>query len=141
METLQSLNTKDIQLIKNSWEKLTENKKDVRNTFYTKMFEDDPKLKSLFRESFLSWDNLPDSFEFMFKHLENLENVILEMKRLGLKHKTFSVEPKHFPIGRKSLVKTIEKYMDDNYTEELGLAWAKLFDYVSHYMILGLKKK
>ena len=72
METLQSLDAKDIQLIKSSWEQLSENKKDVKNTFYSGIFDQEPKLRSLFRESFLSWDSLPDSFEFMFKHIENL---------------------------------------------------------------------
>lgn len=141
METLHSLEESEIQLIKDSWNVISKSKKSVRNTFYSLMFEVDPNLESLFRESFLAWDSLPDSFEFMYKHMENLENVTEEIKRLGLKHKTFGVKPKNFPTGKDALVKTIEQYMGPEYTEEIGSAWAKLFDYMTHYMILGIKKK
>ena len=141
METLHLLEESEIQLINNSWTVISKSKKSVRNTFYSNIFEVDPKLESLFRESFLAWDSLPDSFEFMYKHMENLENVTLEIKRLGLKHKTFGVKPKTFAIGKDALVKTIDQYMGKDYTEELGNAWAKLFEYMAHYMILGIKKK
>ncbi len=141
MKTLQLLHSSEIQLIKDSWVELSKNKLSVRNTFYSSMFEIDANVESLFRESFLTWDSLPDSFEFMFKHMENLENVILEIKRLGLKHKTYSVKPKHFPIGKVALIKTLKQYMKTDYTEELGIAWSKLFDYMTHYMILGIRKK
>ncbi len=141
METLQPLTEREISLIKATREKILKNKLEVRRSFYNKIFEIAPETKSLFREGFLTFESLPDSFEFMYQHLDNLTEVKTEIKRLGLKHKTYKVKPKHYPVVREALIWTFQQYLGNDFTVELREAWIKIFNYMSKTMILGAKRK
>lgn len=141
MVSTEPLSRKEILLIKGSWEKILENKIEIRKSFYSKIMEIDPSTTPIFRESFLSIKSLPDSFDFMYKNVDNLKEIVPEIKRLGLKHKTYKVKPKHFPIGKEALLWTFQKYLGNDFTEELREAWKNLFDFMSENMILGLMKK
>ncbi|MHA2091708.1 MAG: globin domain-containing protein [Candidatus Kariarchaeaceae archaeon] len=135
------LSKEELKLIKATREKLLNNKVEFRADFYSRIFELDPATEKLFREGFLSINTLPDSFEFMWEHAEYLHNEIPAIKRLGLKHKTYKVKPKHYPIGEDALIWTLRKHLGDEFTEELGIAWRKLFSFVSEYLILGARRK
>ncbi len=141
MDTIEPLSHKEISLIKATKEKITENSQEIRMSFYNKIFELDPSAKLLFRESFLSIKALPDSIEFMFKHVGNLNEAIPELRKLGLKHKTYKVKPKHYPIAREALLWTFQEYIGNDFTEELREAWIKLFNFMSENLILDSKKK
>ncbi|MHA2099340.1 MAG: globin domain-containing protein [Candidatus Kariarchaeaceae archaeon] len=141
MENPKQLTSDEIALIKSSWAKIQDDKKKVRNLFYEKIFEIEPEAKPLFRESFLTYDALPDSFLFMFKHFEHLDDVIPEIKRLGLKHKTYGVKKKHYSVGQTALLWTFKQLLKAEFTDEMMISWAKLFDYMTHYMILGMRRK
>ena len=141
MDSPQILNSSEIKLIKKSWEQIQDDPNNVRRLFYTKIFEIAPEANELFRESFLKFNSLPDSFLFMYEHLENLEEEIPRIKRLGLKHKTYGVKKKHYPIGQTALLWAFQQVMKTKFTTDMINAWAKLFDYMTHYMILGMRRK
>ena len=141
MDSPQILTSSEIKLIKKSWEQIQEDPNKVRRLFYTKIFEIAPEAKELFRDSFLNFKSLPDSFLFMFEHLENLEMEIPRIKRLGLKHKTYGVKKKHYPIGQTALLWSFQQIMRTKFTIDMMNAWAKLFDYMAHYKVLGMRRK
>lgn len=141
MDSPQILNSSEINLIKESWEQIQDDPNKVRRLFYNKIFEIAPEAEELFRESFLNFKSLPDSFMFMYEHLENLEEEIPRIKRLGLKHKTYGIKKKHYPIGQTALLWAFQQVMKTKFTTDMINAWAKLFDYMTHYMILGMRRK
>jgi len=141
MNITSPLTPEEISLIKSTRGKLLDKQNRFRKSFYEKIFDLDPSAKELFREGFLSIETLPDSFEFMHKHADNLVDAIPEIKKLGLKHKTYRVKPKHYPVGREALVLTLQKYLGDDYSDELGEAWQKVFTFMSEYLVLGARRK
>ncbi|MHA2252691.1 MAG: globin domain-containing protein [Candidatus Kariarchaeaceae archaeon] len=141
MKIADPLTPEEISLIKATREKLVDKQNQFRKSFYGKIFDLDPSTEELFREGFLSIETLPDSFEFMHKHADNLVNAIPEIKKLGLKHKTYRVKPKHYPIGKEALVWTLQKYLGDDYSDELGNAWQKIFTFMSEFLVLGARRK
>ncbi|MFV2014011.1 MAG: globin domain-containing protein [Candidatus Heimdallarchaeota archaeon] len=141
MDSPPILTSSEISLIKTSWEQIQDNPQKVRKIFYLKIFEIEPEARKLFRETFLSFDSLPDSFLFMREHLDNLEKEIPRIKRLGLKHKTYGVKKKYYPIGQTALLWTFQQIMKDKFTTDMINAWAKLFEFMAHYLILGMRRK
>ncbi|OLS28809.1 MAG: Bacterial hemoglobin [Candidatus Heimdallarchaeota archaeon LC_2] len=129
-------------LIVNSWKSLSNEYKIVAHTFYEKLFILEPNLKQLFKNDIRIQEiKFMDSLDYLLKRMDNLEESTKKMKKLGLKHKGYGTKVKHYTVFWKALQYTFEFYLKDEYTEEVHIAWEKLYESVAESMILGSKRK
>lgn len=131
----------EIASIKYNWSQLLKQKRAVRKTYYDKLFSEDPEFPSLFRDSFLEIDALPDLMQYIYDNMHLFSENEVKIKGLGLKHKTFGVKPKYYPLAKNALLDTLREYLGDDFSEVSQEAWSQLFDLMSDLMIKGSKRK
>lgn len=136
-----SLSDVEKVLIIDSWKIIMEDAEKFSKSFYDKLFEIDGSLRSLFTNNLRMQEmKFVDSVNYLVNRMNDLREPTRKMKKLGLKHKGYSVKPKHYHPFGKALLFCFEAHIGDKFTEEYKIAWSKLYDSVSEFMIKGTKR-
>ena len=90
---------KQIDLIENSWDFVILNTEDAGQKFYTRLFEIDPSLRTLFPADMREQaQKLIALITFAVHKLNTLESIVKDVQALGVRHKGYHVKPEQ--IGR-----------------------------------------
>lgn len=125
-----------IELIENSWDFILQNANEAGSIFYSRLFEIDPKLRPLFGEDIESQSKkLVALITFAVHKLNNLEEIVADVKALGIRHRKYKVQREHYATVANALLWTLEKALSTQWTEEMENAWIEVYTLLSQTMI------
>ena len=88
---------KQIKLVEGSWDFVITNTEEAGEIFYGKLFELDPSLRALFKEDIKTQSQkLVSLLTFAVSKLNNLEEILPDVKALGKRHIKYNVKPEHY---------------------------------------------
>jgi hemoglobin-like flavoprotein len=132
---------KQIQLIEDSWDFVILNTENAGLIFYGKLFELDPSLRSLFKEDITEQSQkLISLITFAVSKLDNLGEIINDVKALGQRHFKYNVKPEHYNAVGAALLVTLESALGNQWDEEMKQAWTAVYTVLSQVMIDATKE-
>ncbi|XP_028994416.1 neuroglobin [Betta splendens] len=149
---MEELSAKDKELIRGSWESLGKNKVPHGVIMFSRLFELDPALLSLFRYS-TNCDTTQDcvsSPEFLehvtkvmlvidaaVSHLDDLPSLEDFLLNLGRKHQAVGVSTQSFAVVGEALLYMLQRSLGQAYTAPLRQAWLSMYGVVVAAMSRG----
>ena len=126
-----------------SWQVLAGREFELVSNMYIDLFKKHPELKPLFPDDMNGLaQKLEATLKVAIDHAYSLEDMIDDLHELGRYHKhRVGVEPFHYPIIIKSLLRAIKKTMGDEYNEKVGRAWQLFMIYMGRHMASPPPKK
>lgn len=149
---LTTISEDEKRLVKDSWN-LFVSRGDFSDTgshMYKVLLQDNPHLKTLF--SFMKVNGAPFDSPMFKSHVRNVFTVIGDavnhiddldslspiLKDLGVKHQGYGAKKEYLePVGN-ALLCTIEKHLEDDFTQEVHSAWRTFFAVMSYSFAQGL---
>jgi hemoglobin-like flavoprotein len=129
-----------ITAVQHSWEKILKHAPTTGIIFYTRLFAIDPSLKSLFPGNVSKQAaKLMSMITFAVRRLDNLSEVVEEIKDLGKRHKGYRVEPSMYNTVGEALLWTLEQGLGKTWNSDLKEAWTKVYVLLSSTMIEASK--
>src|SRR5699024_12392879 len=68
------------------------------------------------------------------KHIDQLENVLDEVKLVAHKHRGLGVKPEHYPIVGKYLLLAIKEVLVDDATNDIMNAWEEAYGVIAQVL-------
>ncbi|KAF4102471.1 neuroglobin [Onychostoma macrolepis] len=152
---MEKLSEKDKGLIRDSWESLGKNKVPHGIVMFTRLFELDPALLTLFSYSTncgVAPECLssPAFLEHVTKvmlvidaavsHLDDLHTLEDFLLNLGRKHQAVGVKTQSFTVVGESLLYMLQSSLGPAYTTPLRQAWLNMYSVVVSAMTRGWAK-
>ena len=130
------LTSRQIELVENSWDYVLLNSHETGNIFYEKLFSLDPQLREMFKGDIITQSQkLVSMITFAVHKLNSLEDIIADVKALGVQHKHNLVEVRHYDTVALALLWTLERALGPEWSEEVKDAWASVYHVLSKTMI------
>ena len=127
-----------IELVKQSFRRVSANADAVASDFYDRLFAADPSTRELFTV------DMPTQRLKFIRELEEIIRIIgdfdtflAHLAELGARHVGYGVRPTHYRTFASCLLAALAAAEGDAWTPELAAAWAGTHDLVSEAMILG----
>jgi len=136
------MTTKQIELVENSWDFVLMNTTEAGIIFYNRLFEIDPSLRNLFKGDIKSQSQkLISLITFAVHKLNSLDEILTDVKALGMRHNKYNVKEEHYATVAQALLWTLEKGLGNQWNEELKNAWVTLYTVLSKTMIEAAKEE
>lgn len=130
------METKNIELVEQSFEKVAPIADTAAELFYARLFELDPSLKSLFKSDLKAQGKkLMASITMVVKGLRKPETIIGPVQQLGMRHLDYGVKKEHYDTVGQALLDTLEKGLGDDFTPEVRSAWEEAYSLLAGIMI------
>ena len=127
---------KQIENVMNTWDFVVLNTAEAGKIFYDRLFEIDPKLRSLFKGNMESQEQkLISMITFVVHKLNNLNEVVKDVKALGERHSNYKVLPEYYNTVGAALLWTLEQALGSKWNDEVREAWTKAYTILSSTMI------
>ena len=124
-----------IQHIQHSFAKITPIAETAAELFYTKLFELDPNLKTLFKGDMKAQgDKLMQTLAVAVNELSNLNALIPKLEALGTRHVEYGVQDEHYDTVAAALLWTLEQGLGDDFTPACKAAWTEVYELMATVM-------
>ena len=136
----ETLTEEEIFLVQNSTKLMRKSIDEFANAFYRELFRSNPVVKSLFLTNIRDQARkFAQMFELLVVSLNDVEKIIPSLKALGRRHANYGINESHYGIVGGALVRTLDKSLGNDFTEEVKNAWIKTYGIVSMIMIDSAK--
>lgn len=133
------LDAKTIEVIKSTVPALKEHGVEITTTFYKNMFEQNPEVKPMFDMAKQKNGEQPKALAMtvlsVAENIDNLENLLPAVKKIGARHCDVGVTPEQYPIVGKHLLGAIKEVLKDGATDEVIEAWGKVYQVIAKIFI------
>ncbi|KID57181.1 hemin receptor [Pseudoalteromonas luteoviolacea] len=130
-----SLTTRQKQLVQQSFAKVEPIAEQAAEIFYTTLFEYDPSLKALFKNSIKSQgQKLMATLKVAVNSLDDLDGLVPVLHKLAERHVGYGVKAEHFTFVGNALLYTLKKGLGSEWNQELREAWVSVFRLVATVM-------
>ena len=103
--------------------------------FYSKLFELDPELKSLFKGDMEEQGRkLMKIIGTAVNGLDKLEVIVPVVEDLGKRHVGYGVKDKDYDTVGSALIWTLQQGLDDKFTPEVEEAWVDVYTLLADTM-------
>jgi len=132
-----SLTPQQIALVQSSFRSVQPMSATAAEVFYKRLFEIEPEVTALFRG-----DIGRQGREFMqvlavaVGGLSNVSTLVPMVQQLGVRHAAYGVKARHYDSVRQALLYTLAVILQDDYTDEVRVAWAS-----AYAMLAGIMKE
>ncbi len=135
------MDTKNVKLIESSFKLVAPKGEEFVQSFYDNLFKDFPAAEELFANAELGMQGMKllDALEFVVGHLRKPKELSDYLKKLGKRHVSYGTVADHYPMVAQALLKTLEEYAGDAWTDELKDAWVGAWGVISETMLEGAK--
>ncbi|MDD9940997.1 MAG: globin family protein [Myxococcales bacterium] len=135
------INQEQIEVVQSTWKQVVPIADAAADIFYTKLFEMDPSLRSMFPEDMAEQKKkLLQTLGRLVSALHHLEDVVPDVEALGVRHVGYGVQDEHYITVGGALLSTLEKGLGDAWTQEAKEAWTAVYSLVSNVMIGAARK-
>jgi nitric oxide dioxygenase len=132
---------KQIKLIEDSWDFVIINTTEAGMIFYSRLFQLDPSLRPLFKDSIDAQSKkLVSMITFIVHKLNKLDEVTKDIKALGQRHGNYKVKPEYYKTVGEALLWTLERSLGEQWNDELKEAWVTVYGVLSKTMIEASSK-
>ena len=108
---------------------------DAAALFYGRLFEIAPETKALFKGDMKSQGRkLMASLKTVIAGLDRAETILPVLSNLGVRHKDYGVEPRHYDAVGAALLWTLAQGLGDSFTTDAEEAWAGLYAIAANAM-------
>jgi hemoglobin-like flavoprotein len=109
---------------------------DVADYFYADLFERNPEYRSLFPASMNQQHKLLlDALAQIVAWVDNTEELVPYLERLGQAHRGFGVTEAHFPEVGASLIATLRHFSGPAWDADLEKDWTDAYGVVAGVMV------
>jgi hemoglobin-like flavoprotein len=132
-----SLTPHQIALVQTTFRSVQPMSATAAELFYKRLFEVEPETVALFKG-----DMRRQGREFMqvlavaVGGLSNLSTLVPMVQQLGVRHAAYGVRASHYDSVRQALLYTLAVILQDEYTDEVRVAWAS-----AYAMLAGIMKE
>ena len=131
-----------INLIRDSAERLGEVNVAATNAFYANLFKVAPGVRSLFPEDmFQQSEKLWNSIVMVVESADDLTEIEHALRALGARHVNYGAEPAHYKVVTDVLIETISALMERDWTADHQQAWQQALEAVCHTMLEGAAQR
>ncbi len=117
-----------IVLVQNSWKKVLPIRAAAAEIFYSKLFELDPSLRSLFKGDMKEQGNkLMMMIGTAVGGLSHLSDLVPAVEALGVRHAGYGVKEPHYDTVGSALVFTLQKGLGADFTDDVKAAWIEVY--------------
>jgi nitric oxide dioxygenase len=130
------MNSRQIELVQASFEKVRPIASQAAETFYQRLFETAPHLRHLFKNDLRKQGAmLMSTLGLAVGSLNNLETIMPAIERLGRNHAGYGVTPQDYEPVAEAFLWTLDHYLGPEFTPELADAWVKAYMTLAGAMI------
>lgn len=117
-----------IDMVKDSWEKVMPISEKAAEIFYARLFELNPAFKSLFKHDMKEQGRkLMTMLTTAVNSLDNLADIVVPVQEMGRRHVAYGVKDDDYETVGEALIWTLEKALGDSWTDELEDAWTETY--------------
>jgi hemoglobin-like flavoprotein len=118
------MNTRQIILIRSSFQSAQLAPVSVANLFYTQLFKADPALQQLFKGDMeAQYQKLMSTLNVVVNSLEDLNPVIPAVQQLGQRHAAYGVKNQDYDLAGAVLMQAFRQTLGSEFTDETEDAW------------------
>lgn len=129
------MNSEQIALVKESWEKVRPISETAAELFYRKLFELDPALKDLFTGDMTEQGKkLMAILNTAVNSLDNLESIVPAVQDMGKRHVAYGVKDSDYDTVGEALIWTLHKGLEDAFTPKVKASWIETYTVVATTM-------
>ncbi|SMO84441.1 NO-inducible flavohemoprotein [Melghirimyces algeriensis] len=133
------LDAKTIEIVKSTAPILKQEGAKITQRFYQRMFSRHPELYNIFNRANQKEGKQPqalaDTVYAAAAHIDQLEDILPVVERIGHKHRALGVLPEHYPIVGENLLWAIGDVLGDAATDEILEAWEKTYQVIADVFI------
>jgi hemoglobin-like flavoprotein len=124
-----------VSLVQSSWQQVVPIKDQAAQLFYQKLFELDPKLKTLFKNDMAEQRRkLMNMLDTAVRGLKNPDAIVPAVRDLGKRHVGYGVKDKDYDTVATALLWTLEKGLGAGFTAETRNAWIAAYGLLTSVM-------
>ncbi len=125
-----------IALVRGSFDKVVPIAATAADIFYNKLFELDPELKKLFKNSDMSEQGkkLMAALKMVVTSLDRLESILPAVKKMAVDHVGYGVKDEDYTTVGNALLFTLDKGLGDDFVPEVREAWVEAYTILSNVM-------
>ena len=132
---------RDIELVQDSFAKVTPIADQAAAMFYARLFELDPALKSLFRGDMAEQGKrLMAMIGAAVQGLDDLESLVPVVQDLGRRHRRYGVKTGHYESVGRALLDTLAQGLGEAFTDDVKRAWTTVYGVLSTTMIAAAQE-
>jgi hemoglobin-like flavoprotein len=125
----------EVMLVQESWKKVVPIKETAAEIFYGKLFELDPKLRSLFHGDMQEQGRkLMAMINTAINGLTRLDELVPAVQSLGRRHVGYGVKASDYGTVATALLWTLEQGLGTAYTAPVKAAWVKAYTVLADTM-------
>ena len=122
------MNSRQIELVQSSWQKVVPVADDAAQLFYVRLFALDPSLRELFRGDMREQGKkLMSMIDFAVKALTRLDSLLPGLRMLGERHGRYGVRDEHYDTVAAALLWTLGQGLGKAFTPEVEQAWVAAY--------------
>lgn len=126
---------KEVQIIRDDWRTVLTIADVAATLFYTKLFEMDPGLRSLFRNDMTEQKKkLITMLTLVTDKLDDPKTLEPMVRRLGRRHVHYGVKPEHYTTVGAALISTLKQGLGDQFDSVHEAAWVKAYGVLTQWM-------
>ena len=128
---------KQIEIIRETWQRVAPIGEAATELFYSRLFEIDPSVRPLFESVDLPLQRrkLLQALNGVVDGIENLETIVPTIREMGRRHVGYGVTAAHYDSVGGALLWTLEKGLGEAWTEEAAEAWSSAYALLATAMI------
>lgn len=131
-----TISAKDIDLIQHSFMQIEPMSLVVARTFYERLFENDPEIRSLFAGDLeAQGEQLMETMGSVVVGLENIESLTPTLQQLGARLRKCGVQVSHYGTFAEAFLWTLEQGLADAFTQDVREAWVNAYGVLVEAMI------
>lgn len=126
------------RLLKESWARVEEDRQQLSNYFYARLFTLDPELRKLFPVQMSGQgDRLLEAIIRAIHTMGDPESFDEFLRSLGRDHRKYQVEPGHYETMGAALLDALRSTAGDGWNLEYDQAWRDAYAAISEKMLAG----
>lgn len=131
----------NFNVIRDSFAKIAPKAPFFMNQFYKNLFQMYPISRELFQSVDMEKQKkqLTNALVFVVQNLENSEALVAALKDMGRRHAGYGVKEEGYNWVGGALMKTLEEYFGNEWTEEYRTNWEAALMFIARTMIEGAK--
>lgn len=125
-----------VRLVQASWKKVAAIAPQAAELFYQNLFAADPALKPLFKGDMKEQGRkLMHMIDAAVGKLNELDTLVPVLQDLARRHNGYGVKRKDYQTVGAALLKTLERGLGKDFTDEVKQAWASVYGVMADVMI------
>ena len=127
-----------INLVRTSFEKIAPVAEKAAALFYAKLFDLNPRLRSLFKgDVYEQGKKLMQVIAYAVENLDRLAEIVPQVRALGERHAGYGVSDRDYETVGTALLWTLEKALGKDFTAPTRAAWAAVYNLLAETMKEG----